>query len=88
MTVDGSRIAVRRSGVRRRRRRPREAARPTAEAVWGQLGTLPAAERQSLVRAHLERLSAEEVARLVALSEAAARQAVLARLARRDDPPR
>ena len=56
-----------------------------AAAVWAQLRARPTAERQALLREHLARLPAQEVARLLALSAAAARLEVLERLARRDD---
>ena len=84
--MNGSRIAVRRSGARRRRRRlpVHVLPTPTAESVWAQLAARPAAERPALLRAQLGRLPAQEVARLLALSEAAAREAVLARLAARE----
>jgi DNA-directed RNA polymerase specialized sigma24 family protein len=90
VTVQGKGIAVRRPGARRRHRQsaPREAAPLTAAAVWAQLCACPAAERQALMRAHLGQLPAPEVARLLALSAAAARLEVLERLARRDGPPR
>ena len=85
MTVQGKGIAVRRPGARRR---DRQGAPITGPEVWAQLRARPAAERQALMRAHLGQLPAREVARLLALSAAAARLEVLDRLARRDDPPR
>ncbi|MGZ6673093.1 MAG: hypothetical protein ACXVFM_12155 [Solirubrobacteraceae bacterium] len=90
MTVQGKFIAVRRPGARRRDRQsaPRDDAPITGPEVWAQLRARPAAERQALMRAHLRHLPAQEVARLLALSAAAARLEVLDRLARRDDPPR
>jgi DNA-directed RNA polymerase specialized sigma24 family protein len=56
----------------------------TAEAVWTQLRSRPAAERPALMRAYLGQLPAQEVARLLALSQVDARREVLERLARRD----
>ncbi|MGZ6697000.1 MAG: hypothetical protein ACXVFL_15335 [Solirubrobacteraceae bacterium] len=90
MTVEGKGIAVRRPGARRLHRQParRDDAPITGAEVWAQLRGRPAAERQALLRAHLGQLPAQEVARLLALSEAATRLEVLERLARRDDPPR
>ena len=89
MTVEGPRIASRRWGAGRRRRRsaPRDDAPLTAEAVWAQISGLPAAERPALLRAQVAKLAPHERARLVALSEAAARREVLARLAGRDPAP-
>jgi hypothetical protein len=90
VTVQGKGIAVRRRGARRRDRQstPREDAPITGAAVWAQLRARPAAERQTVIRAHLGRLAPDEIARLLALSAAAARLEVLERLARRDEPPR
>ena len=90
MTVGGPRIASRRWGVGRRRRRsaPRDGAPLTAEAVWAQISALPAGERPALLRAYVAKLAPHQRARLLALSEAAARREVLARLARRDAEPR
>ena len=91
MTVEGPRIASRRWGAGRRRRRstPRDDAPLTAVAVWAQISALPAGERPALLRFHVGRLAPNERARLMALSEAAARREVLARLARREaEPPR
>jgi hypothetical protein len=90
VTVDAKPIAVRRAGARRRHRRttaPESAPIPAA-AVWAQLRARPAAERQALLREYLDRLPAQEMARLLALSAAAARLEVLERLARRDDAQR
>ena len=88
MTVQGKGTAVRRPGARRRDRQsaPRDDAPITGAEVWAQLRARPAAERQALMRAHLGQLPAQEVARLPALSAAAARREVLERLVRRDDP--
>ena len=90
MTVEGKGIAVRRPGARRRHRQsaPRDGAPITAAAVWAQLCARPAAERHAVIRAHLGQLRPREVARLIALSAAAARLEVLDRLARRDGRPR
>jgi DNA-directed RNA polymerase specialized sigma24 family protein len=90
VTVEGKRIAVRRPGVWRRHRQsaPDDGAPITAEALWAQLRARPAPERQAVIRAHLRQLAPHEVARLLALSAAAARLEVLERLARRDDVPR
>jgi hypothetical protein len=87
VTVEGKGIAVRRPGARRRHRQsaPRDGAPITAAAVWAQVRARPAAERQAVIRAHLGQLAPQEVARLIALSAAAARLEVLERLARRDD---
>ena len=54
----------------------------TAEAVWAQLRSRPAAERPALMRGYLQQLAPREVARLLELSEAGARDDVLKRLAR------
>ena len=54
----------------------------TAEAVWAQLRSRPAAERPALMRGYLQQLAPREVARLLELSEAGARHDVLKRLAR------
>ena len=88
MTVQGKGTAVRRPGARRRDRQsaPRDDAPITGAEVWAQLRARPAAERQALMRARLGQLPAQEVARLLALSAAAARREVLERLVRRDDP--
>jgi hypothetical protein len=73
-----------------RRRAPASAVRAArqraiaAAAVWAQVRARPAAERQAVIRAHGQ-LAPQEVARLIALSAAAARLEVLDRLARRDD---
>ena len=90
MTVDGQRIAVRRAGARRRHRQAAAPETPpiTAAELWARLRARPAAERQALMREHLDRLPAQEIARLLALSAAAARLEVLERLARRDDAQR
>ena len=88
MTVQGKGIAVRRPGARRRDRQSAPRAPITGAEVWAQLRARPAAERQALLREHLARLPAQEVARLLALSAAAARLEVLERLARRDDARR
>jgi hypothetical protein len=90
VTVEGQRIAVRRPGSRRRRRQstPRHSAPLTGAAVWAQVRVRPAAEQRAVIRAHVRQLTPQEVARLLALSAAAARLEVLERLARRDDAPR
>jgi hypothetical protein len=90
VSIDGKRIAARRVGARRGHRRAAAAdgAPIPAAAVWAQLRALPATERQAQLREHLDRLPAQEVARLLALSAAAARLEVLERLARRDDAQR
>ena len=83
-------MAVRRPGARRRHRQsaPRDSAPITAAAVWAQVRARPAAARQAVIRAHLGQLAPRELARLIALSAAAACVEVLERLARRDDAPR
>jgi 2-oxo-4-hydroxy-4-carboxy--5-ureidoimidazoline (OHCU) decarboxylase len=80
-------MAVRRPGARRRHRQsaPHDSAPIAAAAVWAQVRARPAAERQAVIRAHPGQLAPQEVARLIALSAAAARLEVLDRLARRDD---
>jgi hypothetical protein len=85
VTLEELRIAVRRSGAPRRRRRlpAREVTALTAEQVRARLRARPAAERPALLRAQLARLPAHERARLLALSGAAARGEVLERLAQR-----
>jgi hypothetical protein len=87
VTVEGQGIAVRRSDARREHRQSvaRDDAPITAAAVWVQVRARPAAERQAVIRAHLGQLAAQDVARLIAFSAAAARLEVLERLARRDD---
>jgi DNA-directed RNA polymerase specialized sigma24 family protein len=61
---------------------PRDAVAITAETVWEQLTSRPARERTAIVRGYLEQLAPIEVARLLELSEAAAKRDVLLRLAR------
>jgi DNA-directed RNA polymerase specialized sigma24 family protein len=83
VTVDTQRVLVRRPSGRRRQRGSavRDGDAITAEAVWEQLRLRPATERPALMRGYVEQLAPCEVARLLGLSEAAARRDVLERLA-------